>query len=118
MKYLLQAVLAEAKERGVLAAPYGRNPLQLPYDEYTNVPEDEDDFDDDEDDFDENPEFKFEYGFNPLRFVAQYLRDHNPNAKEAEVLQSLNDLDLNRDPGAADAAAAPASAEYVVPAPV
>lgn len=80
----LEALLIEAKERGIDKPPYGRGPLHLPYDDYTKDYGDEDDEDDedydeeDEDDWDKDPPFKYEYGFNPLRFVSDYLRAHNP----------------------------------------
>ena len=98
----LEALLIEAKERGIDKPPYGRGPLHLPYDDYTREDDDEDDEDDDEegegdydededDDFEEDPPFKFEYGFNALSFLADYLRAHNPNNPDKDFEEEFED---------------------------
>lgn len=59
----LEALLREAKRREITRPPFGRGPLHLPYEDY---------FENDIDD--ENPNFRFDYGFNALKFLADYLR--------------------------------------------
>ena len=90
----LEALLREAQEKDVLLPPFGRPPLQLPFEEYQAAEEEGSDEDDDEDededgtadgtaDGDEGgvpagPEFAFNYGFNPLMFLAKFLTKNNP----------------------------------------
>lgn len=72
----LEALLVEAKRLGITKPPFGRGKLHLPYDDYVAVDDEADDQDLGEN-FDENPKFEYSYGFNALRFVADYLRDYS-----------------------------------------
>ena len=100
----LEALLIEAKERGIDKPPYGRGPLHLPYDDYTRddgSEEDEDDEDydeDDDEDFEQAPPFKYEYGFNALSFVADYLRAHNPNNPDKDFEEEFSGSDEDKPP--------------------
>eukprot|EP01041_Mallomonas_annulata_P011129 gene11129-23264_t len=68
-------LLVTAKKNDVLEAPYGRPPTPTPF-----VDDDEEDLDsgsgdDDDDDF---VEFKYEYGFNPLKFLGDFIMKSHP----------------------------------------
>ena len=106
----LEALLIEAKERGIDKPPYGRGALCLPYDDYTKDEGSEEDDDeeyvegDDEEgseDFDEPP-FKYEYGFNALRFVSDYLRAHNPNNPDMDFEETYEGDEDNDSDGAGE----------------
>ena len=99
----LEALLREAQKLDVLEPPFGRPPLQLPLDEYQAAADDDDDDDDeDEDDGADEPEeaplgpvFKYDYGFNPLMFLAKFLSKNNPKniaARELEYAKSARFL--------------------------
>ena len=79
-----EALIKEAASRDALEAPYGRNPYPDPYADYLKWAEEEVD-DDDDQSFNFNPEFHYDYGFNPLRFIANYLQEHDPSAKNDDV---------------------------------
>ena len=73
----LEKLLAEAKMKNYLEAPFGRKeaptPLLSEEDFLTrgclnNAPEEDE------------PVFKFEYGFNPLKFLAEYVRWSHPDS--------------------------------------
>lgn len=72
----LEALLVEAKRLGITKPPFGRGKLHLPYEDYI-AGDDEADEQELDDNFDENPTFAYRYGFNALRFVADYLRDYS-----------------------------------------
>lgn len=56
----------------------------------------EDDDEDDDDDDDKLLEYKFDYGFNPLVFLGEYLRKNNPAAVRAREEQHNADLEYLR----------------------
>ncbi|CAN0335056.1 unnamed protein product, partial [Ectocarpus sp. 12 AP-2014] len=60
-------------------------------DEDDNENDDDDDVDDDE-----LLEYTFDYGFNPLVFLGEYLRNNNPAAVQARKEQHENDLEYLR----------------------
>jgi hypothetical protein len=65
--------LKEAKRRNILTPPYGRPPNPTPLiteDEYIKS----------KDDLDDEPKFNFDYGFNPLRFLADYIKWSHPDS--------------------------------------
>ncbi len=120
-----RAVLDEASKLGVLDPPHGRTPMPDPKkiteeeasawsddgdpaereetdtevsDEQpptaVGTPEPEEEEDDDEDD--KLLEYKFDYGFNPLVFLGEYLRKNNPAALRARQEQRNADLEYLR----------------------
>lgn len=56
----------------------------------------EDEDEDDDDDDDKLLEYKFDYGFNPLVFLGEYLRKNNPAAVRAREEQLNADLEYLR----------------------
>ncbi|CAM9591313.1 unnamed protein product, partial [Hapterophycus canaliculatus] len=119
-----RAVLSEAAKRGVLDPPHGRTPMPDPDKIIQENPfdssDDEDNCngdgeekaiaveavvdkepspeggDDDDDDDDKLLEYKFDYGFNPLVFLGEYLRKNNPAAMQAHKEQRRADLEYLR----------------------
>lgn len=115
-----RAVLAEASKRGVLNPPYGRTAMPDPNKIIEDDPfgstgdEDEEadeedsetkgddrrgssgggggDEDDEDDDDDKLLEYKFDYGFNPLVFLGDFLRRNNPVAIQARREKRVADL--------------------------
>ena len=81
----IQKLLAEAKEKGHEEYPYGRLPNPTPL-----ITEEEFlaaggiECDDDE------PEFKFDYGFDPLKYLADYIMWAHPDTVEERKQQKLN----------------------------
>lgn len=76
----IERLLVEASNKEAILAPYGRPPTPTPF-----VDEDEeitqgDDASNDEDDLDDATNFKYEYGFNPLVFLADYLHRAHPDS--------------------------------------
>ena len=47
----------------------------------------------DDEDFEQDPPFKYEYGFNALRFVSDYLRANNPNNPDKDFVETYDDDD-------------------------
>lgn len=122
-----RAVLSEAAERGVLDPPHGRTPMpdpgkiteEDPFDSSSDGDIGNDDDgdetkiaekavvdtgplpgggdDDGEDDDDKLLEYKFDYGFNPLVFLGEYLRKNNPGAMQARKEQHRADVEYLRD---------------------
>jgi hypothetical protein len=94
----LQALLTEAEKQGVLKPPYGKapmpdpssilKPLNIDDDEPEPVPGDDGLADDDEDDSD-LLNYKYEYGFNPLVFIGEWLQANDPVMLEQQKLQEL-----------------------------
>lgn len=121
-----RAVLAEASKRGVLDPPYGRTPMPdskkiIEDDPFTlgdggqgNEKEEDEVFvaastgmesssaggigDDSNDDDDEDKllEYKFDYGFNPLIFLGEFLHRNNPATIRARKEQRSADLEYIR----------------------
>jgi hypothetical protein len=94
----LQALLTEAEKHGVLKPPYGRapmpepssilKPLDIDDDEPEPVPGDDGLAEDDEDDSD-LLNYKYEYGFNPLVFIGEWLQANDPVMLEQRKQQEL-----------------------------
>ena len=74
------------------------------YDDYTRDDgseedeEDEDYDEDDDEDLEQDPPFKYEYGFNALSFVADYLRAHNPNNPDKDFEEEFSGSDEDKPP--------------------
>lgn len=121
-----RAVLNEASRLGVLDPPHGRTPMPDPKkiieedasggagdndnsdreETGTEVSEEPTaassadlggrEEDDDDDDDDKLLEYKFDYGFNPLVFLGEYLRRNNPAVVRAREEQRNADLEYLR----------------------
>lgn len=118
-----RAVLNEASQRGVLDPPHGRTPMPDPKkitegaafawsdggdpddreeteteasDEQPPTAAGTEPEEEDEDDDDKLLEYKFDYGFNPLVFLGEYLRKNNPAAVRAREEQQNADLEYLR----------------------
>lgn len=121
-----RAVLNEASKLGVLDPPHGRTPMpdpkkiteeeafawsdngdpadreetdtevsdEQPTTAPAGTPEPEEEEEDDDDD--KLLEYKFDYGFNPLVFLGEYLRKNNPAALRAREEQRNADLEYLR----------------------
>lgn len=104
-------VLAEANKLGVLDPPHGRTPMPDPKKIVEDNPSSSDGEEggnnrqketpsgaevnggnDDDDDDDKLLEYKFDYGFNPLVFLGEYMRRNNPVAIRARKEQHMADL--------------------------
>lgn len=80
----IERLLQEAKKKGVLLPPFGRPPTPTPFvDEDEEIVQDLDATTEDtrnEDDVDDVTNFKYQYGFNPLEFLADLLHLAHPQS--------------------------------------
>ena len=83
MKHLLLVLLSL---RAAGDAIYRVDSREVDYDE------------DDDEDFEQDPPFKYEYGFNALSFVADYLRAHNPNNPDKDFEEEFSGSDEDKPP--------------------
>ncbi len=67
----IRKLITEANESSLLEKPFGREKEPQPV-------MTEEEFMKTKDDLNDDPEFKFEYGFNPLRRLADYVRRFHP----------------------------------------
>jgi hypothetical protein len=85
----LSKLLLEAKEKNFLEPPYGRMPYPTPLiSEETFIQQGGIDCSD------EDPEFNFEYGFDPLKFLADFIIWSHPDTIENRRLRKI-DASLN-----------------------
>jgi hypothetical protein len=95
----LRALLTEAEKRGVLKPPYGRapmpdpssilKPLSIDDEKPEPVPGDSGLAEDDEEDDSDLLNYKYEYGFNPLVFIGEWLQANDPVLLEQQRQQEL-----------------------------
>lgn len=77
----IERLLVEASNKDAILAPYGRPPTPTPFvDEDEEITQDNDDTGKDEEDMDDATNFKYEYGFNPLVFLADILHRAHPDS--------------------------------------
>ena len=85
----LSKLVLEAKEKNFLEPPYGRMPYPTPLiSEETFIQQGGIDCSD------EDPEFNFEYGFDPLKFLADFIIWSHPDTIENRRLRKV-DASLN-----------------------
>jgi hypothetical protein len=88
----LGRLLEEARSKDVILPPYGRPPTPTPF---CDDNEELDDLNDEDASTDDSANFKYQYGFNPLLFLGDFLHRAHPTSislkkrKQSEAMSRL-----------------------------